>query len=322
MLINCVAYENGSKLADIPIAKISEYLLRPGCFVWVALKDATDDELTTMQDEFGLHELAIEDARHGHQRPKVEEYGDTLFAVVHTVEISAADEIGIGEIDIFIGSNFVLSVRNRSEQALLAVRERSEREPQLLRHGPAFVFYALLDAVVDRYFPVIDRLETELEDVEEKIFEPGTSRANIQRLYELKRDIGIVRHAVMPLIDGVHKLFSGRVPAVCENNREYFRDVFDHLLRMSGSLDNLRDTIGTAIQVNLAMVAIEESVVNKRLAAWAGIFAVISAFAGIWGMNFKLMPELDWKYGYPMALATITAVCVILYRQFKKSGWL
>jgi magnesium transporter len=322
MLINCVAYEHGSKLAEIPIAEISDYLKRPDCFVWVAMKDATDDELTTMQEEFGLHELAIEDARHGHQRPKVEEYGDTLFAVVHTVEMTPTDEIVTGEVDIFVGRSFVLSVRNRSRQNLLQVRERSEREPQLLRHGPAFVFYALLDAVVDRYFPIIDRLETELEAVEDQIFEPGTSQANIQRLYELKRDIGIVRHAVAPLIDAVHKLFSGRVPAVCENNREYFRDVFDHLLRMNGSLDNLRDTIGTAIQVNLAMVAIEESVVNKRLAAWAGIFAVISAFAGIWGMNFKFMPELEWHYGYPLALATITIVCVILYRQFKKSGWL
>jgi magnesium transporter len=322
MLINCVAYENGSKLADIPIAEISEYLRRPGCFVWVALKDASDEELMVMQAEFGLHELAIEDAQHGHQRPKVEEYGDTLFAVVHTVEMAPTDEIRIGEVNIFVGSNFVLSVRNRSGQNLLAVRERSEREPQLLKHGPAFVFYALLDAVVDRYFPIIDTLETELEAVEAKIFDPGTSQSNIQRLYELKRDIGVVRHAVTPLIDAVHKLFSGRVPAVCENNREYFRDVFDHLLRMNGSLDNLRDTIGTAIQVNLAMVAIEESVVNKRLAAWAGIFAVISAFAGIWGMNFKFMPELEWKYGYPLALTTITVVCVILYRQFKKSGWL
>jgi magnesium transporter len=322
MLINCVAYENGTKLADIPVAEISDYLARPHCFVWVALKDATEDELATMQKEFGLHELAVEDALHGHQRPKVEEYGDTLFAVVHTVELTPTDELATGEVDIFVGRNFVLSVRNRSRQNLLMVRERSEREPQLLRHGPAFVFYALLDAVVDRYFPIIDRLETELEELEERMFEPGTPKANIQRLYELKGDTGVVRHAVTPLIDAVHKLFSGRVPAVCENNREYFRDVFDHLLRMNGSLDNLRDTIGTAIQVNLAMVAIEESVVNKRLAAWAGIFAVISAFAGIWGMNFKYMPELEWHFGYPLALATIAVVCVVLYRQFKKSGWL
>ncbi len=322
MLINCVAYENGSKLADIPIAGISDYLQRPDCFVWVALKDASPEEMAAMQQEFGLHELAVEDSLHGHQRPKVEEYGDTVFAVVHTVEMTPTDEIAIGEVDIFVGPKFVLSVRNRSNQNLLQVRERSEREPQLLRHGPAFVFYALLDAVVDRYFPIIDRLETELEQLESQMFDAGTSQSNIQRLYELKRESGVVRHAVTPLIDAVHKLFSGRVPAVCENNREYFRDVFDHLLRMNGSLDNLRDTIGTAIQVNLAMVAIDESVVNKRLAAWAGIFAVISAFAGIWGMNFKNMPELEWRYGYPMALGTITIVCVILYRQFKKSGWL
>ena len=322
MLINCVAYENGNKLADIPIAEISDYLARPGCFVWVALKDATPEEMATMQKEFDLHPLAVEDSLHGHQRPKVEEYGDTLFAVVHTVEMTPTDAIATGEVDIFVGPKFVLSVRNRSNQNLLQVRERSEREPQLLRHGPAFVFYALLDAVVDRYFPIIDRLETELEELENRMFNAGTSQSNIQRLYELKRESGVVRHAVTPLIDAVHKLFSGRVPAVCENNREYFRDVFDHLLRMNGSLDNLRDTIGTAIQVNLAMVAIDESVVNKRLAAWAGIFAVISAFAGIWGMNFKNMPELEWRYGYPMALGTIAVVCVILYRQFKKSGWL
>ena len=322
MLINCVAYENGSKLADIPIVEISDYLKRPGCFVWVALKDATPEEMATMQQEFGLHELAVEDSLHGHQRPKVEEYGDTVFAVVHTVEMTPADKIATGEVDIFVGPKFVLSVRNRSNQNLLQVRERSEREPQLLRHGPAFVFYALLDAVVDRYFPIIDRLETELEELENQMFNAGTAQSNIQRLYELKRESGVVRHAVTPLIDAVHKLFSGRVPAVCENNREYFRDVFDHLLRMNGSLDNLRDTIGTAIQVNLAMVAIEESVVNKRLAAWAGIFAVISAFAGIWGMNFKNMPELEWRYGYPMALGTIAVVCVVLYRQFKRSGWL
>jgi len=322
MLINSAVYEDGRIVAEPGLEGVSEALERQTGFVWIALKDPGDDELDLLQRELNLPPLAVEDARKGHQRPKVEEYGDMLFAVVHTVEMSPTDELRTGELNIFVGTNFVLSVRNRSGQNLLAVRERSEREPQLLKHGPAFVFYALLDAVVDRYFPIIDTLETELEQVEDQIFEPGTSQANIQRLYELKRDIGIVRHAVTPLIDAVHKLFSGRVPAVCENNREYFRDVFDHLLRMNSSLDNLRDTIGTAIQVNLAMVAIEESVVNKRLAAWGGIFAVVSAFAGIWGMNFKFMPELEWRFGYPLALATIVIVCVLLYRQFKKTGWL
>ncbi len=322
MLINCVAYQDGKKLADIAVEDISNYVGRPDCFVWVALRDATDEELATMQHEFGLHDLAIEDARHGHQRPKVEEYGDTLFAVMHSVELSATDELCVGEISVFVGRNFVLSVRNRSRQSLLGVRARAEREPHLLRHGAGFVFYALMDAVVDRYFPIIDAMETELESIEDQIFVRGSARTNIEHLYELKRRIMLVKHAVTPLMESVSKLWSGRVPLVCEGTREYFRDVYDHLVRINGTLDTLRDTIGTAIQVNLSMVTIEESETTKQLAAWAGIFAVATAFAGIWGMNFEHMPELKWKYGYPMALGVITFTCVLLYRRFKRVGWL
>jgi len=322
MLINCAAYENGKKLADVPVEQISDYLLRPGCFVWVALRDANDAELAQMQEEFGLHELAVEDARHGHQRPKVEEYGEIVFAVIHTVEFTPTDALNIGEVNVFVGPNFVLSVRNRSQQSLMGVRERAEREPQLLRQGPAFVLYALMDAVVDRYFPVIDALEADLETVESQIFVPGTARSNIERLYELKRKIGEVKHAVAPLMEGSSKLTSGRVPSVCAHSRDYFRDVYDHLERVNSTLDTLRDTIGTAIQVNLSMVAIEESEVNKRLTAWAGIFAVASMFASLWGMNFKHMPELDFQYGYPLALLVIVTACSLLYRAFKRSGWL
>jgi magnesium transporter len=322
MLINCVAYENGAKLADIPITRISDYLARQGCFVWVAMKEATDEELEVMQQEFGLHELAIEDARHGHQRPKVEEYGDTLFVVVQTLELDAQDQILAGEVDVFVGRNFVLTVRNRSGRSLLGVRERSEREPHLLRHGAGFVLYAVMDAVVDRYFPIIEALEVALETAEAQIFEPGSVRQNVKRLYALKQRVMIVKHAVTPLLESTAKLWSGRVPAVCEDNREYFRDVYDHLLRINASLDSLRDTIGTAIQVNLSMVTIEESEITKQLAAWAGIFAAATAFAGIWGMNFEHMPELKWTYGYPLALGIIALTCVLLYRRFKRAGWL
>jgi magnesium transporter len=322
MLINCVAYQEGKKLSDIKVEDISEYLGRPGCFVWVALRDATDGELATMQEEFGLHDLAVEDARHGHQRPKVEEYGETLFAAMHTVELSATDEMRVGEVNVFVGRNFVISVRNRSTQNLLGVRARAENEPHLLRHGAGFVFYALMDAVVDRYFPIIDTLESELETIEGQIFIRGSARANIEHLYDLKRRIMIVKHAVTPLMESASKLWSGRVPMVCEGSREYFRDVYDHLVRINGTLDTLRDTIGTAIQVNLSMVTIEESETTKQLAAWAGIFAVATAFAGIWGMNFEHMPELKWAYGYPMALGVITLTCALLYRQFRRVGWL
>jgi magnesium transporter len=322
MLINCVVYQEGQRLSDIPVEDISHWIEQPDCFVWVALRDASNAELATMQEEFGLHDLAVEDASRGHQRPKVEEYGQTLFVVVQMLELDATDQICVGEVDVFVGRNFVLTVRSRSHHSLLDVRERAEREPHLLRHGAGFVLYAVMDAVVDRYFPVIEALESELESIEALIFEPGAATRNVKQLYALKQRIVTVRHAVTPLLESTAKLWSGRVPAVCEGNREYFRDVYDHLLRINASLDSLRDTITTAIQVNLSMVTIEQSEITKQLAAWAGIFAAATAFAGIWAMNFEHMPELKWQYGYALALGTIVATCVLLYRRFKRLGWL
>jgi magnesium transporter len=321
-----VAYENGVRLADLAIGEISGYLARPGCFVWVALVDATPEELDKMKDEFSLHELAVEDARHGHQRPKIEDYGDSLFVVMHLLDqkpVGAdADEIGAGEVHIFVGRNYVLSVRNNNAQSFFAVRERCEREPELLRQGSGFVLYALMDATVDRYIPIADRLESELDEIEERIFTKGSARENIRHLYALKSRVMQLRHAVAPMLEETGRLFGSRGPAVCGNGREYFRDVYDHLSRINTMVDNVREMIGTAIQVNLSMVAIEESEDNKKLAAWAGIFAVATALVGIWGMNFKSMPELDWAYGYPAALGVITLSCLLLYRRFKRAGWL
>ena len=321
MLINCVAYQDGRKLADLDIEEISDYLEKPDCFVWVALRDATPAELEKMREEFALHPLAVEDAHKGHQRPKIEEYGESLFAVVHLLELQEG-ELMLGEVDIFVGRNFVLSVRNRSSQHLLGVRERCEREPELLRQGAGFVLYAIMDAVVDRYFPLIDAIESDLEAVEAHIFDKGMARTNIERLYHLKGRMVALKHAVAPLMEAVGKLTSGRVPPVCANSRDYFRDVYDHLTRINAQLETVRDTIGTAIQVSLSSVAIEQSDVAKRLAAWAGIFAAATAFAGIWGMNFKAMPELQWEYGYPMALGIIVSVCTLLFLRFRRMGWL
>jgi magnesium transporter len=321
MLINCVAYQEGNKLAEITVEEISDYVGRPDCFVWVALKDAEPAELEKMREEFNLHELAVEDARHGHQRPKIEEYGDSIFAVLHMIEPKGG-ELHVGELNIFVGPNYVLSVRNRSEKGFLGVRARAEHEPHLLKHGSSFVLYALMDSVVDRYFPLVDGLETELERIEEQIFSKNSARSSIQQLYELKQKVMVVKHAVAPLMEAVGKLYGGRVPAICQGTQEYFRDIYDHLYRANTSIEGIRDTITTAIQVNLSLVAIEESEVNKRLAAWAAIFAVATAFAGIWGMNFKVMPELEWRYGYPVALIIMVAVCGYLYYRFKKSRWL
>ncbi|MGB9093018.1 MAG: magnesium/cobalt transporter CorA [Gallionella sp.] len=321
MLINCVAYQNGIKLADLSIEEISDYLERGDCFVWVALRDATDAELDKMQEEFGLHDLAIEDARHGHQRPKIEEYGDTLFVVMHLVEVAHPD-LEVGEISIYAGHNFILSVRNRSSRSLLGVRERCEREPDLLRLGSGFVLYALMDAVVDLYFPAIDDLESQLESIEDRLFDKGAALANIEQLYELKRKVAVLKHAVTPLMEATGKLHGGRVPQVCATTQEYFRDVYDHLTRINATIDAMRDTITTAILVSQSTVSIEQNVINKRLAAWAAVFAVATVFTGIWGMNFRLMPELQWDYGYPVALLVIIAVCGFLYLRFKRSDWL
>jgi magnesium transporter len=321
MLINCAAYQDGRRIADPPIEEISEYLTRPGCFIWVALLDSSAEELDEMRREFDLHPLAVEDAHKGHQRPKIEEYGDSLFVVMHLVEL-VGDELEVGEVAIFAGPNYVLSVRNGSTHSFLGVRERCEREPHLLRQGSGFVMYALMDAVVDRYFPIIDVLETELDSIEERIFAKAAARNNIERLYALKGKVTILRHAVAPLLEYVGKLHGGRTPPLCTNTQEYFRDVGDHLSRINASIDTIRDTIGTAITANLSMATIEESEVTKRLAAWAGIFAVATAFAGIWGMNFEHMPELKLPWGYPAALGVIVAACGIVWWGFKRARWL
>jgi magnesium transporter len=322
MLVNCVAYQDGRKLGDIEKHEISEYLKRPGCFVWVALRDATPEELGEMQEEFDLHELALEDARHGHQRPKIEEYGDSLFIVLHTIEVEGED-LRNGEVHIFAGPNYVLSVRHRSERGFQDVRARAEREPELLKNGAGFVLYALMDAVVDRYFPVLSAVESEIEKLENRLFTPGVSpRGNIEALYYVKQKLTVMKHATAPLQENAGKLYGGRVPQVCFGLTEYFRDVYDHLVRINQSIDAARETVNTAIQVALAMVATSQGEITRRLAAYAALVAVPTMIAGIYGMNFRHMPELGWEWGYPLAVSAMAVIDVILFWRFRKAGWI
>jgi magnesium transporter len=321
MLVNCVAYEEGRKLADVDLRAIHTYLARPGCFVWVALKDATEAELEQMREEFDLHPLAVEDARHGHQRPKIDEYGDQVFVVLHTVEV-AGDELHVGEVAIFVGRNFVLSVRSRTERGFQEVRARAEREPDLLRYGAGYVLYALMDAVVDRYFPVLDAVEMQLEKIEEHLFGSISPRENIEALYYVKQKLTTLKHATAPLVETVGKLFGGRVPQVCGGLGEYFRDVYDHLIRINQSIDAARETVNTAIQVALAMVNMGHGEVTKRLAAYAALVAVPTMIAGVYGMNFEHMPELNWTLGYPLSIALMAVIDGFLFVRFRKAGWL
>jgi magnesium transporter len=322
MLINCSAYQDGRKLGDIRKDEIHEYLAKPGCFVWVALKEPTPDELGQMQREFGLHELAVEDAHHGHQRPKLEEYGDSLFAALHLIE-PEGDDLRVGEMDIFVGRNYVLSARSRAGQGFTSVRARCETEPELLKHGSAFVLYCLMDTIVDRYFPILDAIEDELEAVEERIFRVDASaRENIEALYAIKRKLMILKHAVGPLQEAVGRLYGGRVPAICANTQEYFRDIAVHLNRLNQSIDASREMVTTAISVNLSLITLQENETVKRLAAYAALVAVPTMIAGVYGMNFEIMPELKWRYGYPATLALMTALDAWLFVLFRRAKWL
>ncbi|MBI2383733.1 MAG: magnesium/cobalt transporter CorA [Gammaproteobacteria bacterium] len=322
MLISCVAYEKGQKIADIAPNRISDYVRRPDCFVWVALRDATAGELEQMREQFGLHPLAVEDANHGHQRPKIEEYGDSLFAVLHMIEPQPGGELKVGEAAIFVGRNYVLAVRRGAEKGFQEVRARSEREPELLRNGSGYVCYALMDAVVDRYFPLIESLEIELDEIEGRVFEGVAARENIRALYVLKQKLVTLKHAVAPLLEAVGKLYGGRVPPVCAGMGEYFRDIADHLVRLNQGIDAVRDMVVTALSVNLSMITLQENETMKRLAAYAALVAVPTMIAGIYGMNFQHMPELDWKFGYPLALGVMTVVDTMIFVRLRRAGWI
>lgn len=321
MLVNCVAYQDGRKLGQIEPREIRDYTSRPGCFVWVAMFEPDAAELEAMRQEFDLHELAIEDASKPDQRPKIEEYGDSLVAVMQVAEM-AGSEITFGQVLMFVGTNYILSVRLRTQQGFSGVRARSEREPDLMRYGPGYVLYAILDNIVDRYFPLLDHIERELEEIEEKIFSPQNNRGIIESLYTLKQKIVALKHATGPLLEATGKLYGGRVPMQCANLGEYFRDVYDHSVRINQSIDNLREMVTTAITVNLSLLTIQENEVTKRLAGYAALVAVPTMVAGIYGMNFVHMPELDWWYGYPLAIGIMAGIDGYLFYRFRKAKWL
>jgi magnesium transporter len=321
MLISCVAYQDGKRLAEIEPKDIHRYIAMPGCFVWVALLERDAGALELMQAEFDLHPLAVEDASQGHQRPKIEEYGDSLFAVMHLLEPDNG-ELRMGEIDVFAGPNYILTIRSRAEQGFGDVRARCEREPELLRNGSGYVLYALIDKVVDRYFPLVDAVETELEAIEERIFAGTSPRENVEALYALKQKLVMLRHAVAPLLDSVNALYGARVPPVCAGMKEYYRDVSDHLQRHNQTIESIRDTIATAIAVNLSMITLQESETVKRLAAYGALVAVPTMIAGVYGMNFEHMPELGWRYGYALATALMVAIDAYLFYRLRKAKWL
>jgi magnesium transporter len=325
MLIDCAAYVNGVRQQPLDIEAISDFLdSKPPAksFVWVALLEPDAATLAKMQEEFGLHELAIEDTNRGSQRAKLEEYGGTLFLVLHTVE-PRDEEFVDGELHIYASDNFVLTVRHRAKVDFRRVRAELEREPEFVALGPGTAVHALIDEVVDRLFPLVDRLEDRLDAIEETIFVANTDRrAAAEKIYDLKRDTICVRRAVTPLVDVCERLLSHKHAIITDPLRPYFRDVLDHVIRIDESLDNLREMENSATQTNLSLITLAESEVTKKLAGWGAILMVPTIVGAIYGMNFKHMPELEWAFGYPSALALMVVGSVALWWFFRRIKWL
>jgi magnesium transporter len=321
VIVNCAAYADGRKLRDVPIDDISEVLKGSGPFVWIGLHEPDEALLQKLQEEFSLHELAIEDAHHAHQRPKVEEYGDSLFVVLRTAQL-VAGKLEFGETHVFVGPRYVVSLRHGASLGYAEVRSRCERRPPLLAKGPGFVLYALMDFVIDQYFPILEHCEQQLEALEERVFGERMDRDATARIYDLKRDLLALKHAVSPLIDVCNRLMRVDVSLIPQDVHPYLRDVYDHVIRINEAVDNLRELLTSALEANFSLMSVRQNEVTKQLAAWAAILAVPTAIAGIYGMNFDFMPELHWRYGYVLVIALIAATCAILYRRFKRAGWL
>jgi magnesium transporter len=322
-VVACVAYAEGRREGDIAIPDISEVVKRPEVFVWVGLHDPSPELLRQIQLEFGLHDLAVEDAQVAHQRPKLEQYGDSVFVVLRPA-ILAPDQqrIELGETHLFVGPRYVVSIRHGDTPGYAAVRTRCESTPALLAKGPGFVLYAVMDFVVDHYFPVLDTLGDQLESLEDEIFSETFERKTVQRIYDLKRSLVEVKRAVSPLVDVCNRLIRFDLPLIHEDTRPYFRDVYDHAIRINEHVDTLRELLTGALEAHLSLTAVSQNDAMKKLAGWAAIIGVPTMVAGVYGMNFKFMPELEWHYGYPVVMAGLLATCVYLYYRFKRSGWL
>lgn len=321
MVVNCAAYADGCRVANIPIEDISEALKVPGRFVWVGLHEPDEALLRQVQKEFGLHDLAVEDALRAHQRPKLEEYGQGLFVVLRTAQMQD-DRIVLGETHIFVGPRYVVSVRHGSSLSYTDVRTRCEATPHLLRKGPGFVLYALMDFIVDHFFPILTALEERLDNLEEQIFEGQPDRDAIEHIYELKRDLLMLKRAVSPLIDICNRLMRIDNALIPTDTQPYFRDVYDHVIRINETLDTLRELVSSALDAKLSLISVGQNEVTKKLAGWAAILAVPTMIAGIYGMNFEFMPELHWHHGYWVVMGAMGTLCGFMYWRFKRSGWL
>jgi len=321
-VVNCAAYDRAGKRRDLSLDAISDVLaVDDGSFVWIGLYEPEQGLLDKLQEEFGLHDLAIEDAQHAHQRPKLEAFGNTLFVAVHTAQ-QVDDHVRFGETHMFIGPRFLVTVRHGASLTFAIVRDRLERDPELLAHGPTVALHAVLDFIVDNYQPIVSDFEDELDALEQDVFAETYKRGTIQRLYGLRKELTHMRMAVAPMQDILAQLIRTPVVAIPEEVKPYFRDVLDHVARVGDSIDTLREMVSAAMSVNLSLVTVAQGEIVKKLAGWAGLLAAPTLIASWYGMNFKHMPELQGRYSYAVLIGVVALFCVLLYRYLRKVRWL
>ena len=323
MIVDCAIYDQGERREEKLEPRQAYHASRePGAFVWIGLHEPTEEEFDSIQREFELHELAVEDAINAHQRPKLETYGDTIFLVLKTARyIDPKEIVQFGEILVFLGEDFIVTVRHGEATSLKGVREELERRPELLGHGPGAVLHAIVDRVVDDYAPAVSGLEEDIEEVESSVF--SSERTNpAERIYRLKRETHEFHRAASPLLEPMDLLTGGRVGQIHPEVETYFQDVNDHLARVNDRLEAMGDSLTSILQANLAQVTVQQNDDVRRISAIVAIIAVPTMIAGIYGMNFEHMPELKSTLGYPLVLALMLVLCLALYRYFRRAGWL
>jgi magnesium transporter len=324
MIVDCALYRAGQRVEETHnLVKLAAEARRdPQAFVWMGLFEPTETDVRGVARVFDLHPLAVEDAVKAHQRPKVDVYDDSLFVVLRTLTyLDATSDVETGEISLFVGADMAITVRHGEGTELAGVRSRMERHPDVLAHGPAAVLYAVCDTVVDTYGVVAAELQIDVDELEASVFSPSRTD-DFERIYKLKRELQEFRRAVVPLVAALTGLSTEDLPAIQVEARPFFRDVYDHLLRVQEQVESLELLLNGILQAHLAQVGIRQNEDMRRISAWVAILAVPTMIAGIYGMNFKHMPELGWSYGYPLAIGLMLVICGSLYRVFKRTGWL
>jgi magnesium transporter len=329
-VVDCAVYVDGKRLSGqrTHAEAIDEVRRRGEGFVWIGLHEPDETQIQGIAETFGLHELAVEDAVHAHQRPKLERYDTTLFMVLKTVRYvehesptTANEIVETGELMAFLGEDFIVTVRHGAHSGLARLRGELEATPERLQPGPSAVLYAVADQVVDHYLDVTDSIEEDIDEMEQEVFAPR-SAVSAEQVYFMKREVMELRRAVMPLATPLRRLAEGYIRIVPEQVRSYFRDVDDHLTTVSEKVASFDEMLTTLVDATLAKVTMQQNTDMRKITAWAAIIAVPTAVAGIYGMNFDYMPELHWQFGYPAVVTIILGSCLLLYRIFRKNRWL